>query len=187
MTQTNPIDSDELDTELEVLQSIYAQSEHVRQRDLAKVVGLSLGMTNAIVKRLVQKGWLSVRKFNSRNIRYAVSPSGIEQIMRRSYRYFKRTIRNIVEYRDAVDRFIRSVKAEGYTGIMLFGASDLDFIVQHSCGREGMDYVTSEAQAAEVARKGLLFTIYSESFIPNHEDTNEYNPSAFLQEIVSGT
>jgi len=34
-------------------------------------VGLSLGMTNAILKRLAAKGWITVRKVNNRNIRYA--------------------------------------------------------------------------------------------------------------------
>ena len=61
----------------------------MHQRDLARIVGLSLGMTNAILKRLV-------KKVNNRNIQYIVSPKGINEITRRSYRYFKRTIKNVV-------------------------------------------------------------------------------------------
>ena len=44
------------DKELEILENIYHSSSSVRQRDLAEIVGLSLGMTNAILKRLVKKG-----------------------------------------------------------------------------------------------------------------------------------
>ena len=45
--------------------------QQVRQRDLSQqVIGMSLDMTNAILKRLVLKGYLSVRKVNNRNIAY---------------------------------------------------------------------------------------------------------------------
>jgi DNA-binding MarR family transcriptional regulator len=68
----------------------------VRQRDLAKIAGLSLGMTNAILKRLALKGLLTIKRVNNRNIHYIVTPTGIEAITRKSYRYFKRTIKNVV-------------------------------------------------------------------------------------------
>ncbi len=142
---------DASDQELEVLENIYAQRDHVRQRDLARIAGLSLGMTNAIVKRLVQKGWLTIRKVNNRNIRYAVSADGIDQITRRSYRYLKRTIRNIVYYREAIERFVRELKGHGYTGIMLIGASDLDFIVEHACEMYAVSYLRNDREAAERA------------------------------------
>jgi hypothetical protein len=35
---------------------LHRPADHVRQRDLARTAGLSLGMTNGIVKKLVQKG-----------------------------------------------------------------------------------------------------------------------------------
>ena len=58
---------------------------HINQRDLAEIAGLSLGMTNSILKRLVHKGLLSINKVNNRNIRYLVTPSGLEAISSRSY------------------------------------------------------------------------------------------------------
>jgi len=142
---------DASDQELEVLENIYAQRDHVRQRDLARIAGLSLGMTNAIVKRLVQKGWLTIRKVNNRNIRYAVSADGIDQITRRSYRYLKRTIRNIVYYREAIERFVREVKVQGYSGIVLVGPSDLDFIVEHACEMYAVSYLRNDREATERA------------------------------------
>jgi DNA-binding MarR family transcriptional regulator len=154
---------DILDPELDVLQNIYAHADHVRQRDLAKIAGLSLGMTNAIVKRLVQKGWLTIRKVNNRNIMYAVSPAGIEQITRRSYRYFKRTIKNIVYYREAIEKLICRLKEQGYAALVLAGPSDLDFIVEHACGKNGIEYVRDDGRAEMAERgEGGLFILYSE-------------------------
>ena len=63
-----------IEHELEILENIYKNSKQVHQRDLAHIVGLSIGMTNAILKRLVKKGLLKVKKVNNRNIQYIVSP-----------------------------------------------------------------------------------------------------------------
>ncbi len=38
--------------EITILENIHNQQGVVRQRDLAEIVGLSLGMTNSILKRL---------------------------------------------------------------------------------------------------------------------------------------
>jgi hypothetical protein len=178
--------------EIEILESIYTRRDHVRQRDLARVVGLSLGMTNVIVKRLVQKGWLTVRKVNNRNIRYVVSANGIDQITRRSYRYLKRTITNIVNYRNAIEQFTCSVKANGYRGVVLAGTSDLDFIVEHTCNEVGIDFLRSDS-AWEEARasgeenqkgRGHLFLLYSETYIPDEEERRRFDNVAFLQDVV---
>lgn len=127
--------------ELEVLESIYHNGARVRQRDLARVAGLSLGMTNAILKRLAHKGWLAIRKVNNRNIRYAVTSEGADEIARRSYRYFRRTISNVVDYKTAIERLVVDAKRHGFHTVMLVGASDLDFIVEHVCAKCGVSFV----------------------------------------------
>ena len=127
------------DKELEILRSI-CRRERIRQRDLAQVAGMSLGMTNAILKRLVTRGLLTMRRINSRKILYAVSPAGMEEIARRSYTYVKRTLRNIVYYKNSIDELIRGLKEAGYSGVCLVDSSDLDFIVEHSCGKYGLAY-----------------------------------------------
>ncbi|WP_319559790.1 winged helix-turn-helix transcriptional regulator [Marispirochaeta sp.] len=164
------------DKELEILENIYHSSSSVRQRDLAEVVGLSLGMTNAILKRLVKKGLLTVKKVNNRNIRYAVSPSGVEAITRKSYRYFKRTIKNVVFYKESIESLVREGKESGYDGIFLKGRSDLDFIVEHSCFCNGLDYVRDPD-----CYNGRVFTIYAESYTPDDESRRQ--GTSFLQEL----
>jgi DNA-binding MarR family transcriptional regulator len=127
------------DKELEILRSVSLR-ERIRQRDLALVAGMSLGMTNAILKRLVTRGLLTMRRINSRKILYAVSPAGREEIARRSYSYFKRTLRNIVYYKNSIDELVRGLKAAGYSRVCLVGFSDVDFIVEHFCGKYGLAY-----------------------------------------------
>jgi DNA-binding MarR family transcriptional regulator len=168
-----------LDKELEILENIYHHQDDVRQRDLAAIAGLSLGMTNAIVKRLATKGLLTIRKVNNRNIRYAVSPAGIEAITRKSYRYFKRTIKNVVYYKEAIEELVLDVKERGFEGIVLVGASDLDFVVEHACRKAKLPWVKSE----EESENGKIFLLYSESYIPDDVVDRKEN-TAFLQKIL---
>jgi DNA-binding MarR family transcriptional regulator len=176
-----------VDKEVTILSHI-AGSDQVRQRDLSHVIGMSLGMTNAILKRLVHKGYLTVRKVNNRNIAYAVTPAGVDAIAKRSYRYFKRTIRNIVYYREAIEAFVHDLKSRGYQGIAFAGASDLDFIVEHACEICGMRYLRDDTSIeAARAASGELYLLYSESYIPGEEEKGTRLAAAFLQEVVSGT
>ncbi|MBN1797174.1 MAG: winged helix-turn-helix transcriptional regulator [Spirochaetales bacterium] len=163
--------------ELELLQTIHENS-HVRQRDLARIIGVSLGMTNAIIKRLVKKGWLKIKKINNRKIKYAVSTDGMDAIMRRSYRYVKRTIKNVVYYKEAIYRLVEDIKTRGYQGILLIGKSDVDFIVEHCCHKFKMTYVKNEDDY-----KGDIFYLYAESYIPDMETEKTMKNAEFLQKI----
>lgn len=125
--------------ELEILAHLH-QDTNLHQRDLSRIVGLSLGMTNAILKRLATKGYLMVRKVNNRNIKYVVSPAGVEEISRRGYHYFKRTIKNIVNYKENLQGLLQEVKGRGVERIVLEGESDVDFIIEHLCAKTGLQF-----------------------------------------------
>jgi DNA-binding MarR family transcriptional regulator len=157
MSADDSISSDPVDHELEVLRHI-AHANNVRQRDLAQIIGMSLGMTNVILKRLARKGLITIRKVNNRNIRYAVSPDGFEEIGRRSYRYLKRTIRNVVVYRETIESLVGLIAEQGFDEIDLIEQSDLDFIVEHACETAAVKYGRRHAGAA--------FVLHSEQLEP---------------------
>jgi len=168
------------DKELEILQHINRETG-VHQRDLARIVGLSLGMTNAIVKRLAQKGYLLVRKINNRNIRYAVTPEGIDEIARRSYRYFKRTIKNVVYYKEAVEALVREAALGGSTRIVLVGPSDLDFIVEHCCRNHGLALERWDG-SSPLPSGGGAFLVFSENY---EGDGSNGSAARRLKDLIS--
>jgi DNA-binding MarR family transcriptional regulator len=150
--------------EIELLEYLNNGNKAVRQRDIAQILGLSLGMTNDIIKRLVSKGLLKLQRVNSRNIQYIISPKGLEVISRKSYRYFKKTIKNVVIYREAIERLIQRLLNEGYTTIKVIGISDIDFIIEWACGVYGIHYLKEDKD------KPNTFYIYSESYIQGDGD-----------------
>jgi len=155
-----------VDHELEVLRHI-ASVNDVRQRDLAQIIGMSLGMTNAILKRLARKGLITIRKVNNRNIMYAVSPDGFEEIASRSYRYLKRTIKNVVVYRETIESLVGLISEQGFREIDLVDASDLDFIVEHACTAASVKYARRRAKAvAGDPEPDTAFLLHSERHEP---------------------
>jgi len=149
--------------DIEILERIYRSQSTIRQRDLARIIGLSLGMTNSILKRLAKKGLLQIKKVNNRNIQYVVSPKGMEAIAFRSYRYFKRTIKNVVSYKEAMDGLIREVKQRGFNSLLLVGKSDLDFIVEHFCIKYRIGYQNIRQIDANFSIGVRDFLLYSEN------------------------
>ncbi len=132
----------EHELELDILEHISQTEQKVRQRDLAHIIGKSLGMTNAILQRLVQKGMLKVAQANGRSLSYVVTPDGVRELASRSYRFFKRTIKNVVFYKDGIEKAVKSCLQEsvpkGSAAVVLLGQSDLDFVVEHVVQSAGL-------------------------------------------------
>jgi len=202
--QTISSDATRADLELAVLKAVSDRSD-VKQRDIAEIVGVSLGMTNAILRRLSQKGLLTIKRVNNRKLRYAVSPDGMEAIAKRSYRYFKRTIKNVVYYRDAIEDVIRHAARDSFDSVVLVGESDLAFIIEHFCEKYGMSFDTlpfssaeQEAHAAATAHQQSStsshrsagagaadhsFTVYGED-CPRPPDQQETATTLHLQALL---
>jgi hypothetical protein len=179
-----------VDTEYIILENIYNSSKQappLRQRDLAQIAGASLGMTNSILKRLARKGWITAKKLSSRNIQYAVTLEGINEILYRSYRYFKRTIQNVVYYKDILDDIIYRAKKKNIGVVVLAGISDLDFIVEHTCQRWGLSFLKAIdpqiARDAWEARRDETFIICAEN-IPENLWKNPSPNILYLSRLV---
>jgi hypothetical protein len=121
-------------------------------------------MTNALLKRFAEKGWVLLRRMNARTIHYALSPEGVNEIAHRTYRYFKRSARNASMYRDLIEAFVMKVRRTGVDRIVLAGSSDLDFILEFACERHGVLFVkgVDAVKAARLGNGGATLVIEAE-------------------------
>ncbi len=176
------------DTELAVLENLYGSgkadsSRAPTQRALARTAGLSLGMTNVLLKRFTEKGWVTVKRVNARNLHYALTPEGVQEIARRTYRYLKRTARSTALYRDLLEEHVLAAKREGVHTLVLAGQSDLDFILEYVCERHGLVFLKTADPGRARALDGTgVRTVYSEGI------TGEALPpgSRSLADILAG-
>ncbi len=107
---------------------------------MAEAVGLLLGMTNLLLKQLAEKGWMMIRKANARNVQYVLTPEGLKELSRRSSRYLKKTIRSVADCRLQLEGLVVKVKRDAFPGLVLVGASDVDFVLEFLCQKHALPF-----------------------------------------------
>ncbi len=82
-------------------------SRPVTQRSLSSDLGIALGLTNLLMRRLVKKGWVRITHVSPRRIRYLITPAGIAAKARLTRRYFLSSLNFYRECREHIsERFI---------------------------------------------------------------------------------
>lgn len=86
------------DLRLRILRAVETHP-HVTQRELARMLGISLGKANYCLKALVTKGLVKARNFkNSRNklaYMYYLTPRGLEEKLQVTYEFLKLRIAEV--------------------------------------------------------------------------------------------
>lgn len=154
ISDQNTVDERELNVLSHLRENVVTDAEadreaRVSQRSIAEALGMSVGLTNAILKRLTGKGLVMARRINHNNVHYLVTPSGIEQLGRRSYLYLRRTIGNVVRYKERIRAFCHHQKQRGIEEIVLVGESDLTFILEWCADKEGLAFRVMAASRRE--------------------------------------
>lgn len=131
------------DKEISLLEVLKTRPD-AGQRDMAEAIGLSLGMTNLLLKDLSAKGWMLMKKLNTRKVQYVLTPEGIKELSRRSYRFLKKSIRSVADCRVQLEALVLEAKTSGARGLHLVGSSDLDFVLDYLCRQHSLPFQTIE-------------------------------------------
>ena len=75
-----------MEKELELMMCI-DKKEHITQRELAETIGVSLGNINIMLKKMINSGFVHIEKFNSKDVRYMLTPLGINEKNKKTYDY----------------------------------------------------------------------------------------------------
>src|SRR4051812_36909468 len=63
----------------QLLQAI-ASGERLTQRSLARQMGVAVGLTNLLIRRLVGKGYVRIANMGAKHVRYLMTPAGWEAL-----------------------------------------------------------------------------------------------------------
>ena len=175
------------DIELLILENIYrsaAKNISQRQRDLAQNAGISLGLVNSALKHLAEKGWIVIQKQNSRTMSYAISVEGMNTLIKHSYWAFKKSINAVTFFKDFLNQVVSSAKKNNLSSVLLVGISDLEFIVEYACGRNGISFFkVVEKKPISSDPGNNVYTIFSET-IPCPSDYKQKNTLYLSQALI---
>lgn len=110
-----------MSNELEILKHV-EEKNTITQRELAKRTGLSLGSVNVLLKRLIHKGFVKIEHINAKTLRYILTPKGLLEKARLTYKYIVLSYNYISGIEQKVERIVGG--ENGSKELVLYGEKD---------------------------------------------------------------
>jgi DNA-binding MarR family transcriptional regulator len=113
-----------------ILQAI-SSGERVTQRSLAGRLGVALGLTNLLVRRLVAKGYVRVSGLGTRHVRYLMTAAGWEALGRATRISLQNTVHLYTQTREQIRTSLLAISAScpidarGHKSVVFYGAGDV--------------------------------------------------------------
>ena len=101
------------DRELILLEQIERDPD-VTQASLASQLGVAVGTVNWHLKRLIDKGYVKVKRAQRRKLRYIITPEGIALRARLTVNYIETSMRLYRRTRQRVRELLTEVQQAGY-------------------------------------------------------------------------
>lgn len=117
----------ELKTLLEI-----KENSSVTQRSLAHRLNISLGLTNAIIKNLIHRGWLKAKKDTGRKLLYIITPEGMANVSRLMYNRFQETLHYYHYTKDLLTAYLMKLYLQGEKTLNICGTGQLAEITYYA-------------------------------------------------------
>lgn len=111
------------------------------QRDLARELNISLGLVNSFIKRLALKGYVKVTTIPRKRIQYILTPKGMAEKSRLTYRYIQSSYQYYRQARQKLQKLFDELETQGVRTVVFYGASDLAEIAFLSLQETSIDLV----------------------------------------------
>ena len=102
------------------------------QRSLSHRLNISLGLTNAIIKNLIHRGWLKVKKDTGRKFLYIITPEGMANVSRLMYSRFQETLHYYHYTKDLLTAYLMKLYQQGEKTINIYGTGQLAEITYYA-------------------------------------------------------
>jgi len=103
------------------LLNLLADESQLRQLDMAKKMGVSVGKVNFCISELAKKGLIKVRRFKSAKNKlpytYMLTPRGIEEKGKITVKFLKRKLAEYEEIKHQIAVLTEEVEKNGLRGI----------------------------------------------------------------------
>jgi len=120
-----------MDNELEISEKEFAVIREIHnnhlpdQRTIAIRSGISLGLTNLIIKKLIKKGYIKAKQLNQKKIQYILTPKGFTEKAKKSYHFTLKTIGLFKTLREKLQEYIVSECRKGAEEFVVSGNGEL--------------------------------------------------------------
>ena len=126
--------------ELTLLEQI-EQDPDITQASLATQLGVAVGTVNWHIKRLIEKGYVKVKRAERRKLRYIITPEGIALRARLTVDYIEQSFNLYRRVRERAQHSLQSLSEAGYNRIRISGDGEVAEICKLTCLEAGIEVV----------------------------------------------
>lgn len=95
------------------------------QRELSRRLNLSLGLVNAFLKRLVNKGYFKVKTMPRNRARYFLTPQGLARKSKLTVDYLRYSVNFYREIKSLLISKFKTLEEKGQQSVLFFGAGEV--------------------------------------------------------------
>lgn len=117
------------------------QSPQATQRDLSRRMGVALGLTNLILRRLIKKGFIKIANTKKSRIRYLITPRGMIEKARLTREYIEYSLYFYREIRVFLKEHLSRLAQDGHRRVLLYGTGELAEITLFAMEETGLELV----------------------------------------------
>ncbi|MCK5535109.1 winged helix-turn-helix transcriptional regulator [bacterium] len=103
---------------------------NVTQREISKNSGMSLGITNIILKKLINKGYVKVKQLNKKKVQYFLTPKGFTEKAKKSYYYTLKTMEILKTMKLKIQAVVLKEYKKGHIKFIIYGKGELAWLVE---------------------------------------------------------
>jgi len=148
--------SAESERDLTILEHIEKDPD-ATQATLASQLGVAVGTVNWHLKRLIDKGYVKVRRAERRKLRYIITPEGLALRARLTLDYIQNSFHLYRLVRGRVLDVVREARARGFSEVRLVGSGDVAEVCRLTCLEQGMEIVEDSDAPRLVVRDLKVF------------------------------
>lgn len=110
----------------------------VNQATLAAQLGVAVGTVNWHIKRIIDKGYVKVKRAQRRKLRYIITPEGLAHRARLTVDYIENSMRLYRRTRQRVITALEEVRRNGFDSVRIVGDGDLAEVIRLTCLEQGI-------------------------------------------------
>jgi len=126
--------------ELTILESI-EQNPDATQASLASQLGVAVGTINWHIKRMVEKGYVKVRRVERKKLRYIITPEGLALRAKLTIDYIQNSFKLYRLVRERSLQVLEQLTKKNIKHIRLQGEGDVFDICKLTCLEQGFEIV----------------------------------------------
>lgn len=144
MSEINNIQSEHF-RDMDLLSQI-EQDPDISQASLAQELGVAVGTINWHLKRLVEKGYVKVKRAQRKKLRYIITPEGLALRARLTIDFVKNSFNLYRRIREKVIGILYDLKLSGHYQVTIRGEGEIAEVCRLTCLEQGVSVSDSELE-----------------------------------------